>query len=80
MESVNCRSALFRPVALASSFALTCSLPIRAEAPADRAWSVLQSGLQDKTIGERVIAVRMLGLLENDPKAPVWSAKMISDS
>ena len=37
---------------------------------ADKAWTVLHAGLADKTFGEGVIAVRVLGVLKNDHKAP----------
>lgn len=51
--------------------------PAVAQPPAEKAWSVLQTGLADQSAGERAIAVRMLGLLENDPKAPELGVKSI---
>jgi HEAT repeat protein len=50
-----------------------------AQAPVDKAWTVLQTGLADKTTEERVIAVRVLGLLENDPKAPGLALNALAD-
>ena len=41
-----------------------------AQAPADKAWTVLHAGLADKSVEERAVAVRVLGLLENDPHLP----------
>src|SRR5215813_5308190 len=53
--------------------------PAVAQTPAQKAWSVLQTGLADQSAGERAIAVRMLGLLENDPEAPELALKALSD-
>ena len=49
------------------------------QSPADKAWTVLKSGLADKTTEERAIAVRVLGLLDNDPNAPALALKALSD-
>jgi HEAT repeat protein len=67
-----CLAVLFLGLPLIQRLAL-------AQAPADKAWTVLQSGLADKSAGERAIAVRMLGLLENDPKASELALKALSD-
>jgi HEAT repeat protein len=45
----------------------------------DKAWTVLQAGLGDKSTAGRAFAVRALGLLENDPKAPDLALKALSD-
>ena len=37
--------------------------------PKDQAWSVLYAGLADSNVGKRTTAVRVLGLLPEDPKA-----------
>src|SRR6266702_5787590 len=50
-----------------------------AQAPVDKAWTVLQAGLADKTTEERAIAVRVLGLLANDLKAQDLATKALSD-
>jgi hypothetical protein len=50
-----------------------------AQAPADKAWNVLQAGLADKSLEERAMAVRMLGLLEDDPKATELALKALGD-
>ena len=50
-----------------------------AQAPVDKAWTVLQAGLAGKTLAERALAVRVLGLLENDPKAPDLALKALGD-
>lgn len=44
-------------------------LPAHAQAPVDRAWSVLKSGLADKNVENRAAATGVLGLLEDDPEA-----------
>jgi HEAT repeat protein len=49
-----------------------------AQVPVDRAWSTLQSGLAEKG-GDRVIAVRVLGLVENNSKAAELALAALSD-
>ena len=51
----------------------------RAQGPADRAWAVLQGGLAERGAEDRAAAVRVLGLLENDPKAPDLALKALED-
>jgi len=58
---------------------LTPARSVLAQAPVDKAWTVLQSGLADKADEERATAVRTLGLLENDPKAPELALKALGD-
>jgi len=53
--------------------------PAFAQAPVDRAWSVLQTGLTNQGTDQRAIATRVLGLLENDPKASDLALKALSD-
>ena len=50
-----------------------------AQAPADEAWTVLHAGLADKSVEQRAVAVRMLGLLENDPQATDLALKALGD-
>jgi len=50
-----------------------------AQSPVEKSWGVLQTGLADKTTEERAIAVRVLGLLENDPKAQDLALKALAD-
>jgi HEAT repeat protein len=52
---------------------------IFAEDVRQQAWSVLKNGLADKTSGERATAVRVLGLLTNDPKAPKLAMQALDD-
>ena len=58
---------------------LFVTLPAPAQTPTDKAWTVLQAGLADKDAGERAIATRMLGLLENDSKALELALKALKD-
>ncbi|MGP8251668.1 MAG: HEAT repeat domain-containing protein [Terracidiphilus sp.] len=52
--------------------------PLRAQTSVDKAWSVLQSGLAKK--GEnKVIALRVLGLLEGNPKAVEIATAALDD-
>ena len=51
---------------------------LAAETVVDRAWSTLQSGLAEKG-GDRVIAVRVLGLLEHNSKAAELAIAALDD-
>jgi HEAT repeat protein len=44
-----------------------------------QAWTVLNAGLADKHPGERTIAVRVLGLMTNDPQAPELAMQALGD-
>jgi hypothetical protein len=79
MKTVKCSLLFMQGIALGCAFLLPSTLAANAQKPLDKAWSVLQSGLQDKTTEERVIAVRMLGLLENDSKAPDLALNAMKD-
>ena len=57
----------------------TFERPARAQTPTERAWSVLQEGMSDKTTEERAVAVRVLGLLEGDAKAQDLAVKALAD-
>ena len=58
---------------------LTQVQPVLAQQSIDKSWTVLQAGLTDKTTEKRAAAVRMLGLLDNDPKAPDLALKALGD-
>ncbi|HYK34455.1 HEAT repeat domain-containing protein [Alloacidobacterium sp.] len=51
----------------------------QAQAPADKAWTVLQSGLSAGG-GDKVTAVRVLGLIEKDQKAEQLALTALGDS
>ncbi|HVO63778.1 MAG TPA: HEAT repeat domain-containing protein [Terriglobales bacterium] len=44
-----------------------------------QAWTVLNAGLTEKNPGERTVAVRVLGLMTNDPQAPDLAMQALSD-
>jgi HEAT repeat protein len=44
-----------------------------------QAWTVLNAGLAEKNLGERTIAVRVLGLMTNDPQAPELAMQGLGD-
>jgi len=51
---------------------------LSAQSSGDKAWSTLQSGLAEK--GEdRIVAIRVLGLLENNPKAAEIATAALAD-
>ena len=66
-------------VAWASLCPMIMAIRAVAQSPVEKSWGVLQTGLADKTTEERAIAVRVLGLLENDPKAQDLALKALAD-
>jgi len=63
-----------------AAFACAFLPSANAQTPTDKAWSVLQEGLADKTTDERAVAVRVLGLLENNKQAEDLALKALADS
>jgi len=55
-----------------------CASPLSAQSSVDKAWSTLQSGLEKKG-DDRVVAVRVLGLLEHNPKAAEIATAALDD-
>lgn len=64
-------------ITMAASF--TLSPQIYAQTPVDKAWTVLHAGLSASGDDE-ITAVRVLGLLENDPKAEQLALTALGDS
>jgi HEAT repeat protein len=50
-----------------------------ADAIPAKAWSLLETGLGGSSIGERLAAVRVLGLIPNDPHAAALAEKTLKD-
>ena len=69
----------FQRVAWVSLCLMIMAICAVAQSPVEKSWGVLQTGLSDKTTDERAIAVRVLGLLENDPKAQDLALKALAD-
>lgn len=57
----------------------SCVLPVRLQAQTDKAWTVLQSGLSASG-DDKVTAVKVLGLIENNPKATELALTALGDS
>ena len=51
----------------------------QAQTPVERAWSVLEAGLSNKKSEERAVAVRSLGLLQNDDKGQQLAINALGD-
>jgi HEAT repeat protein len=51
----------------------------RAQTPVDQSWTALRAGLSDNNTENRAAAVRVLGLLPNDPTAAELAAKALAD-
>lgn len=45
-----------------------------------KAWTVLETGFSGKDVSNRAAAVRLLGLIENNPKAADFALKALSDA
>ena len=50
-----------------------------AQTPVDRSWSILESGIGDKSADTRTKAIRALGLITNNGKAQQLAEKALSD-
>jgi HEAT repeat protein len=55
------------------------SAPVSAQAPAEKAWTILQAGLAEKGATQRAAAVRVLGLLEGNAKAEQLALAALGD-
>lgn len=58
---------------------LIFALPLFCQSDSDRAWSVLNKGLADKSGDTRVKAVHALGLIDNDNRAQSAAEKLLAD-
>jgi len=58
---------------------LLLTQPLFAQTPVERSWTVLRAGLSEKNTENRTAAVRVLGLLLNDPAAPELAANALAD-
>ncbi|HEY8996873.1 MAG TPA: HEAT repeat domain-containing protein, partial [Edaphobacter sp.] len=70
------------PSRITRSLALACLLSpalVQAQTSLSKAWTVLNSGLEDKKIENRQTAVRLLGMLSGNDKAPELAIKALSD-
>ncbi|HEY0161233.1 MAG TPA: HEAT repeat domain-containing protein [Edaphobacter sp.] len=71
-------NAFLRSIAL-FSLSLTLTSTLAAQAPAEKAWTVLNEGLSNKDMDDREVAVRLLGTLQGDPKATDLALKAFDD-
>lgn len=60
-------------------FLLLGQVAPQAQDRTEKAWTVLQAGLDEKNDGHRAAAVRALGLVDKDPKAADFALKALSD-
>ncbi|HMH15874.1 MAG TPA: HEAT repeat domain-containing protein [Edaphobacter sp.] len=58
---------------------LNATVPAVAQSPTEKAWTVLQSGLSNKSTDNRAIAVSLLGTLGSNPKALEAAATALGD-
>jgi HEAT repeat protein len=73
------KSASLRTISLILMF-VTAAVPAISQAPLDKAWTVLQSGLSNSNTDNRTVATRLLGGLPNNPKAKEQALKALADS
>ena len=55
------------------------SLPFYAQTGTNPGWPLLEEGLQQKSVGRRLAAVRVLGLIPDDPHAAELAEKALKD-
>ena len=72
-------SAGVPPIAFSLLLLLGFSQTALAQDIRQKAWDVLQAGIQDKSAGERAAAINALGLLRNDSKAVDFAEKALED-
>jgi len=63
----------------AAAFLLLWPVVMMAQTSADKAWTALQAGIAAKALDDRAAAVRLLGLLQNNPKAAELALKSLND-
>ena len=51
----------------------------RAQNPAENAWKVLETGMSDSNAAERTMAVRVLGMIHDDPRAIEMAERSLED-
>jgi len=73
------KSEILRTVSLIILF-LTAVVPAVSQAPVDKAWTVLQSGLSNSNTDNRTVATRLLGGLPNNQKAQDQALKALADN
>jgi len=77
-----CTSNKMTTMLAVSTLLLTFVVPTAAccsQTPTPSAWPFLQAGLNDKHSGSRIAAVRVLGLIPNDPHAADLAEKALRD-
>jgi HEAT repeat protein len=57
-----------------------CNRGSLAETPQDKAWTIIQAGVEDKSSGVRVLAVGPLGLVPNNPRAAALAEEALEDA
>lgn len=65
-------------ILLVTACLLITAGPVSAQSTADKAWTTLQSGLAEKG-DDRIVAIRVLGLLEHNPKAAEIALAALAD-
>jgi HEAT repeat protein len=73
------KSEILRTISLILLF-LSVAIPAISQAPVDKAWTVLQSGLSNSNTDNRTVATRLLGSLPNNQKAKEQALKALADS
>jgi HEAT repeat protein len=58
---------------------LAASGAARAQTPAENAWKVLEAGMSDSKATERAVAVRVLGMIQDDARSIEMAEKALED-
>jgi HEAT repeat protein len=73
------KSEILQTISLIILF-LTAVVPAVSQAPVDKAWTVLQSGLSNSNTDNRTVATRLLGGLPHNQKAQDQALKALADN
>jgi HEAT repeat protein len=73
------KSEILRTIFLIILF-LTAAVPAVSQTPADKAWTVLESGLSNSSTDNRTVATRLLGGLPGNQKAQDQALKSLADN
>jgi HEAT repeat protein len=68
-----------RLIAILTLILLAAAGVALAQTPAESAWKVLDAGMSDSNVTERTVAVRVLGLINDHPRAIEMAEKALED-
>src|SRR5690349_8502862 len=80
MKFLKERISILAELKLAWLLPLACCATVSlGQTPQQQAWNILQAGVSDKSTGRRTQAVRALGLLRGNQRAPEMAQRALED-